>query len=88
MNHDQTPVTKQMIVEFITEYMQAFEERQNKHFESIHRQLNHHDDLLETISTEVSETQNILTPLVPKQSNHEERIARLERGYTRLILRS
>ena len=83
------------MVEFFTEYMREFEARLEKRFEkidqrfeSVEAHLAHHDDLLETIATEVSETQNILAPLVPKQTSHEERISRLERGYSRLILRS
>ncbi len=55
---------------------------------SIHKTLHEHDDLLEMIAGEVSGTQNLLNELVPARKDHETRITRLERGLTRLILKS
>ncbi len=62
-------------------------DRHDELLANIHGKLTHHDDLLETIAAEVSDVQNTLAPLIPEHKNHEERIVRLERGYTRLILR-
>ncbi len=50
--------------------------------------LNHFDDLLETVASEVNTVSTIIEPLVPVQRDHEERISRLERGYTRMLLKS
>ena len=46
------------------------------------------DDLLETVATEVNSISTLLEPTIPMQHAHEQRISRLERGYTRLILKS
>ncbi len=55
---------------------------------AVQKTLHHHDDLLETIATEVNSFSMITEPIVPVQHDHEERIGRLERGYTRLLLKS
>ena len=52
------------------------------------KRFDHHDELLEALATEVNSISLILEPLVPVQHDHEERISRLERGYTRLILKA
>lgn len=50
--------------------------------------LRHHDDLIETVAREVNTLVTSSEPLVPVQYDHEERISRLERGYTRILLKS
>lgn len=50
--------------------------------------LRHHDDLIETVAREVNTLVTSLEPVLPAQHDHEERIGRLERGFTRLILKS
>jgi chromosome segregation ATPase len=56
--------------------------------QKIHERLREHDDLLEMIAGEVSGTQNLLNELAPARKDHETRITRLERGFTKLILKS
>jgi archaellum component FlaC len=58
------------------------------HFRQVHEKLREHDDLLEMIASEVSGTQNLINELVPTKKDHETRITRLERGLTKLILKS
>lgn len=57
-------------------------------FIRIHSELKEHDELLEMIAGEVSGTQNLLNELAPTRNDHETRITRLERGFTKLILKS
>lgn len=57
-------------------------------FRKLHEKLLEHDDLLEIIAGEVSGTQNLLNELAPTRNDHETRITRLERGFTKLILKS
>jgi chromosome segregation ATPase len=57
-------------------------------FARVEKKLNEHDELLEMIASEVSGTQNLLNELAPARKDHETRITRLERGFTKLILKS
>lgn len=98
MTSDQAPVTKKEMAELLTEFRDDIHDRLDRHerrFDSIdqgldqlNKRIDRLDDLIETVATEVNSISTILEPLIPVQHDHEQRISRLERGYTRLILKS
>jgi septation ring formation regulator EzrA len=51
----------------------------HQEFSRVHATLREHEELLEIIAAEVSGTQN-------RSENHEIRISRLERGFTKILL--
>lgn len=83
----ETLLTKELFLEVMQGVNGRFESIDDQ-FRKVHEKLREHDDLLEMIAGEVSGTQNLLNELAPARKDHETRISRLERGFTKLILKS
>lgn len=86
-----TPITKREmegLLHGVHQRLDNYEKRFDRLETSLNQRCDHLDDLVETVASEVNSISTILEPLVPVQHDHEQRISRLERGYTRLILKS